>query len=62
MKCARRPPFQHPLAAVFDRSVDSLGAALSPDTIRHYRGTVRNFLSYLGAACSPRGLPRSTAP
>ena len=50
MKCARRPPLQHPLAAVFDRSVDSLGAALNPDTIRHYRGTVRNFLSYLGAA------------
>ena len=50
MKCARRPPLQHPLAAVFDRSVNSLGAALSPDTIRHYRGTVRNFLSYLGAA------------
>ena len=50
MKCARRPPLQHPLASVFDRSLDSLGAALSPDTIRHYRGTVRNFLSYLGAA------------
>jgi len=50
MKCARRPPFQHPLASGFDRSLDSLGAALSPDTIRHYRGTVRNFLSYLGAA------------
>jgi site-specific recombinase XerD len=50
MKCARHPPLQHPLAAVFDRSVDSLGAALSPDTIRHYRGTVRYFLTYLGAA------------
>jgi site-specific recombinase XerD len=50
MKRARRPPLQHPLAPVFDRSVDSLGAALSPDTTRHYRGTVRNFLSYLGAA------------
>jgi site-specific recombinase XerD len=50
MKCARHPPLQHPLAVVFDRSVDSLGAALSPDTIRHYRGTVRYFLTYLGAA------------
>jgi site-specific recombinase XerD len=50
MKCARRPPLQHPLAAVFDHSVDSLDAALNPDTLRHYRGTVRNFLSYLGAA------------
>jgi site-specific recombinase XerD len=50
MKCARHPPLHHPLAAVFDRSVDSLGAALSPDTIRHYRGTVRYFLTYLGDA------------
>jgi integrase len=46
---ARRPPLQHPLADTFDRAVASLGAALHPDTIRHYRGTVRNFLSYLGA-------------
>jgi site-specific recombinase XerD len=52
MNHARRPPLQHPLASVFDRSVDSLGAALSPDTTRHYRGTVRNFLSYLSAAHS----------
>jgi integrase len=45
----RRPPFQHPLAPVFDRAVDSLCASLSPDTTRHYRGTARNFLRYLGA-------------
>src|ERR1019366_2936630 len=32
----------------FDRAVDSLSAALSPDTARHYRGTARHFLSYLG--------------
>src|SRR5438552_9449899 len=44
-----RPPLQHPLAPVFDRAVDSLGLALSSDTSRHYRGTARNFLSYLGA-------------
>ena len=44
-----RPPLQHPLAPLFDRAVDSLGAALSPDTTRHYRGTARNYLSYLGA-------------
>jgi site-specific recombinase XerD len=50
MNRARRPALQHPLASVFDRSADSLGTALSPDTTRHYRGTVRNFLSYLGAA------------
>jgi site-specific recombinase XerD len=47
---ARRPPLSHPLALVFDRAVDSLSAALHPDTTRHYRGTVRKFLSYLSAA------------
>ena len=50
MKRARHPPLLHPLAAVFDRAVDSLCAALSPESHRHYRGTVRNFLRYLGAA------------
>jgi integrase len=49
MSRARRPPLQHPLASVFDRAVDSLGASLSPETTRHQRGTARNFLSYLGA-------------
>jgi integrase len=49
MNRARRPPLQHPLAPVFDRAVDSFNAALSPETIRHHRGTARNFLSYLGA-------------
>jgi integrase len=49
MNRARRPLLQHPLAPVFDRAVDSLGVALSFDTTRHYRGTARNFLSYLGA-------------
>ena len=48
MNRARRPPLQHPLADSFDRAVASLGAALNPETIRHYRGTVRSFLSYLG--------------
>lgn len=48
MKPARRPPLQHPLAHLLERAVTSLGAALHPDTIRHYRGTVRNFLTYLG--------------
>jgi site-specific recombinase XerD len=48
MNRARRLPLHHPLAAVFDRAIDSLCAALSPETTRHYRGTVRNFLSYLG--------------
>jgi integrase len=45
---ARRPPLQHPLADSFERAVASLGAALNPETIRHYRGTVRSFLSFLG--------------
>src|SRR5260370_4415969 len=49
MNRARRPPLQHPRAPVFDRAADSRGVALSPDTTRHYRGTARNFLSYLGA-------------
>ena len=46
----RRPPLQHPLAPLFDRAVDSFCVALGEESIRQYRGTVRNFLSYLGAA------------
>ena len=49
MSVPRRPPLQHPLAPVFERAVDSLGAALNPETTRHYHGTVRKFLSYLAA-------------
>jgi site-specific recombinase XerD len=45
--CPLQP--QHALAPVFDQAVDSLCAALHPDTTRHYRGTARNFLRYLGA-------------
>ena len=48
MNRARRPPLQHPLAQRFGRAIDSIGAALHPDTVRHYRGTARNFLTYLG--------------
>jgi site-specific recombinase XerD len=50
MNRARRPLLQHPLVPLFDRAVDSLCVALCPETTRHYRGTVRNFLSYLGTA------------
>ena len=50
MNRARHPPLLHPLASVFDRAVDSLGAALGPESQRHYRGVVRNFLRYLGSA------------
>jgi integrase len=49
MNPARRPPIKHPLAHLFERAVVSLSAPLHPDTVRHYRGTVRNFLTYLGA-------------
>jgi integrase len=45
---SRRAPLQHPLAHLFGRAVDSLGAALAPDSVRQYRGTARNFLIYLG--------------
>jgi integrase len=48
MNRARRPLLQHPLALLFDRAVDSFSVSLSPDTTRHYRGTARNFLGYLG--------------
>jgi site-specific recombinase XerD len=50
MNRARRPPLQHPLAPVFDRAIDSFSLALSPDTIRHYRGTACDFLRFLGLA------------
>jgi site-specific recombinase XerD len=43
----RRPPVQHPFASAFDRALDSYCASLNPETVRHYRGTVRNFLLYL---------------
>jgi site-specific recombinase XerD len=46
---ARRPPLQHPLAQYFEQAIDSLGTALHPETVRHYRGTARNFLTWLGA-------------
>jgi integrase len=42
-------PLRHALAPLFDQAVDSLCAALHPDTTRHYRGTARNFLRFLGA-------------
>ncbi len=45
----RRSFIRHPLAPLMRRAVDSFCAALSPDTTRHYHGTVRNFLTYLGA-------------
>ena len=56
MKLSRHAPLEHPLALQFQRAVESLTAALSPDSARQYRGTARNFLIYLGddhpAVCS----------
>ena len=49
MKRLRRHSFQHPLASLFAGAIDSFSAALHPESIRHYHGTARNFLSYLGA-------------
>jgi len=49
MNLSRRAPLQHPLAALFAGAVESLGAALAPESVRLYHGTARNFLIYLGA-------------
>ena len=49
MNFSRRAPLQHPLADLFAGAVDSLSAALAPNSVRLYRGTARNFLTYLAA-------------
>jgi len=50
MNRARRALLQHRLAPVLDRAVEFLSASLNPSTTRLYRGTARNFLTYLGAS------------
>lgn len=50
MKRTGRRPLPHPLAPLFNRAVDSICAALGPSSLSYYQLTVRNFLSYLGAA------------
>jgi integrase len=50
MNRAGGPPVTHPLAPLFERAIDSICAALSPESRRHYRTIVRNFLRYLGTA------------
>jgi len=45
---SRQAPLPHPLAHLFGRAVDSVGAALAPDSARQYWGTARNFLTFLG--------------
>jgi integrase len=46
---SRLASFTHPLAPLFYAAVDSLGAALAPESTRLYRGTARAFLMWLGA-------------
>ena len=48
MNRSRQPPLLHPLAHLFEGAVESLSAALAPVSVRLYRGTARNFLTYLG--------------
>jgi integrase len=48
VKRLRSHSFQHPLAALFASAIDSFSTALNPESIRHYCGTARNFLNYLG--------------
>jgi integrase len=59
---SRYAPLEHPLAHQFQRAVESLTAALTPDSARQYRGATRHFLIYLGehypAACSLNQLRR----
>jgi integrase len=49
MNRARRPPLQHPLALPLARAIDSIGTALHPSTVGNYHGSVRHFLTWLGA-------------
>jgi integrase len=62
MKLSRLASFDHPLALQFQRAFASLTAGLHWDSARPYRGTVRNFLIYLGdhhpAVCSLEQLRR----
>ena len=56
MKISPYAPLEHPLAHQFQRAVESLTAALAPESHRQYRGAARYFLIYLGedhpAVCS----------
>jgi hypothetical protein len=62
MKLSRLASVDHPLALQFQRAFESLTAGLQWDSARPYRGTVRNFLIYLGddhpAVCSLIAAPR----
>ena len=56
MKISRYAPLEHQLAHQFQRAVESLTAALAPESHRQYRGAARYFLICLGedhpAVCS----------
>jgi site-specific recombinase XerD len=62
MKISRYAPLEHPLAHQFQRAIESLTAALVPDSARQYRCAARHFLLYLGedqpAVCSLNQLRR----
>ena len=62
MKLSRYAPLEHPLAHQFRQAVESITAALAPDSARQYRGAARHFLMYLGedhpAVCSLNQLHR----
>jgi site-specific recombinase XerD len=44
----RKRPLRHPLAAVFQRSAESLTTSLGEGSVRGYLATFRSFLRYLG--------------
>jgi len=62
MKLSRYAPLDHPLARQFQRAIDSITAAHTPESARQYRGAARNFLIYLSedhpAVCSLNQLRR----
>jgi len=62
VRLSRYAPLEHPLAHQFQRAIESLTAALVPDSSRQYRGAARHFLIYLGedypAVCSLNQLRR----
>jgi integrase len=62
VRLSRYAPLEHPLAHQFQRAIESLTAALTPDSSRQYHGATRHFLLYLGedypAVCSLNQLRR----
>ena len=48
MKPCRYAPLEQELVEPFQRAIDSLTVALSPESVRQYRAVVRSFLIHLG--------------